>query len=279
MYDYYLGEPSEIAADEEKLLLTVKRLLPKWLNGIPDCALLNVHRIIGDVAARAAEAGRRLVMVETGVGASTLAMVYAALKHDGLAFTWDPNSEKASQIRTLCTETIVRILGGDINAHWQLVGYASTSPEAGLPVLAEVVDHVDYFLHDGEHVWTTIVKELDAVAPLLVEGGAVAVDDAQYAYAHTNEFIVNIARRKLGLPDASFEDNRCGPIHKEVERYLLERWNSVESVAGFYRENYRDDIYYAYYDFDQQVRADTVTDQFLDQKHRFAAWSVAGKRA
>ncbi len=279
MYEFYLGDASEIREKEEKFLLTVKRLLPKWLNGIPDCELINMHRVIGDVASRAAESGRRLVMVETGVGASTLAMVYAALKYDGLGFTWDLNAEKASHIRSVCTETIGHVLEGDINAHWRVVGYDSTSPVAGLPVLADIVDHVDYFLHDGDHVWSTIVKELDAVVPLLAEGGVVAVDDAQYAYAHTNEFIVNIARRKLGLPDASFEDNRTGPFHEEVEHYLSERWQQVESVTGFYRENYRNDLFFAYYDVDTQVRAEIVSDQFLDQEHRFEAWHLTDRRA
>jgi hypothetical protein len=279
MYDFYLGAPETLRRNERRYLLSVKRMLPRWLNGIPDAEFMAIHQLLEQLAGRAARATRKLVLVETGVGASTIPLAYGALKHGGIAYTWEPNSEKASQIRTVCNETIGPLLGRNINDGWRVVPYDSASPYLGLSVLQELTDHVDYFFHDGEHVWTTIAKELGAIHPLLGDGAVVAIDDAQYDFVHTNEFIVNVIRRRIGLPVATFVGNRCQPFYREVHDYLTARWQHVESVAQRYREHYRHDLFFAYYDAEAEVRHTVNHKRFIDQAHRFEAWQVATRRS
>ena len=36
MYDFYFGTRKEIEEDPKNWLLTIKRMLPRWPNGIPD---------------------------------------------------------------------------------------------------------------------------------------------------------------------------------------------------------------------------------------------------
>jgi hypothetical protein len=280
MYDYYLGDPDGIAKDESRYLVSIKRLLPKWLNGIPDAEFVALHRILEDAAARAKKAGRRPVFVETGVGASTLPMVYSAAKHGGQAYTWDPNPEKASQIRSVFVETMGPRFPAEILTCWKHVPYDSTAPEIGLPVLKELSARVDYFLHDGDHVWRTMTKELEAVEPLLQDGAVVAVDDAQYDFLHSNDFIINVLRKKLGLAPVQIADNRCRPFFQEVESFLKERRDGVEDAAEGYRKTYKDDIFYAYYNADMNVRKGLDSDRFVGgQERRFSAWRVGPRKA
>ena len=46
MYDFCLGDKDEIMADEEGYLLSVKRMLPRWLNSIPDSEFIAIHRLL-----------------------------------------------------------------------------------------------------------------------------------------------------------------------------------------------------------------------------------------
>jgi hypothetical protein len=279
MYDYFLGSKDDIARDEPKYLLAVKRMLPKWLNGIPDAEYLLLFSLLEARALAAAAAGRRAVFVETGVGASTLPMMYVAMKHpDVLALSWDPNAEKASQIRSVALETFGTWFTRHVDPAWRHVPYVSVSDTAGLAVLSELVDGVDYFLHDSDHVWNTIRAELDAVQPLLNDDAIVAIDDAQYGYLHTSEYIVTVIRRKLGLGPPAFADNTCRPFYLEAEAYLHESWHEVTEVAGDFRAGIATDLTYPYYSVDQEVRRGVDAEVFRSQEHRFAAWQVRRRR-
>ena len=65
MYDFWFGTHDEICADEEKYLLFVKRMLPRWSNSIPDSEYLAIHHALSTLDL----GGRCPVVVETGVGA------------------------------------------------------------------------------------------------------------------------------------------------------------------------------------------------------------------
>ncbi len=43
MYDFWFGSRDEICANEERYLLFVKRMLPRWSNSIPDSEYLAIH--------------------------------------------------------------------------------------------------------------------------------------------------------------------------------------------------------------------------------------------
>ena len=278
MYDFFLGTREEIERDEHRYLVAIKRMLPRWVNSIPDSEFVAICELL-DQEGKDAASDRRFVAVETGVGATTLACAYYAMKYDGLAFSWDLNSQKGSTIRAVCSETIANHFGEHVNEHWKLVAYNSLSPHLGLPILPELVDHVDVFLHDSDHVWETIRGEIEAVMPLLSDGGIIALDDANKDYAHTNTAYINTFRRKLGL-DAidDLDGNRTEPFHVEVERLLESHWEHVEHLRDSYKGAYREDPYFAYYDaeFDLNIRSGMERDESLE--HRFDSWRVRGRK-
>jgi len=278
VYDFYFGSADEIAADETKFLVSIKRMMPRWINSIPDSEFIALARLLDEQGA-AATPERELVAVETGTGASSLALAFYALKYDGIAYSWDMNGAKGSAIRRVCTETMGNYFHKHVDDHWKLVAYDSLSPHLGLTVLGDLVDHVDLFFHDSEHVWTTVRGELEAVMPLLRDGAVVALDDANQDFLHTNLGYVNTLRRKLGLaPVPAVEGNATEAFYKQTERLLYERWAQVEHLPDLYKERVRSDPYFAYYDAEFEIKADLGTERTESLEHRFDSWRVSGRR-
>lgn len=278
MYDFFLGAPEDIAADEAKYLVSIKRMMPRWINSVPDSEFLALARLLDEQGA-AAGPGGKLVAVETGAGASSLALAFYAMKYDGIAYSWDLNGAKGSAIRTVCTETMGSYFHKHVDDHWKLVAYDSLSPLLGLPVLPDLVDHVDLFFHDSEHVWNTVRAEMEAVMPLLRDGAVVALDDANQDFLHTNTAYANTFRRKLGLPPVPpVEGNRTEPFYVQAERLLQEHWQQVEHLADLYKERVRSDPYFAYYDAEFEIKADLGTERTESLEHRFDSWRVSGRR-
>lgn len=279
MYDFYFGTREEVSQNEDKFLIAAKRMMPRWINSIPDSEFLSLAALLDEQGKAAVKDGRRLVIVETGVGASTLANVYYSIKYGGLALSWDYNAAKGSAIRTVCSETIGNVFGSHVDSYWKLVAHDSLSPQLGLSILPELVDHVDLFFHDSEHTWKAVSRELKLVNPLLSEGAVVALDDANQDYLHTNLAYINTFRKKLGLPAIErTQDNTCPPFYKQTEEFLRANWHDVQILADLYKKTVRQDPYFAYFSSEFDIKAAIGTERLEELEHRFDSWRVRGKR-
>ena len=85
MYDFHYGSKDQIKQDPEEFLIFVKRLLPRWINGIPDSECLAIYRTLVSMNKKDS------TLIETGCGASTLAMFLYAVLNDAHIFSWDTN--------------------------------------------------------------------------------------------------------------------------------------------------------------------------------------------
>lgn len=280
MYDFYLGSPEAIANDEARYLVAVKRMMPRWINSLPDSEFLALAAVLDAQGAAARKAGRAFVAVETGAGASSLALAFYAMKYEGTAWSWDMNAAKGSAIRQVAVETMANHFGRHVNEHWRLVAYDSLSPYLGLTVLRDLVDRVDVTFHDSEHTWKVLGAELEAIAPLIADGGVIALDDANLSWEHTNLGYINTFRRKLGLDDvAPLEGNDGEPFHVRAARFFEQRFEQVEHLPDLYKERFREDPYFAYYDAEFDIKASLGTEVDDALEHRFDSWRVAGYRA
>lgn len=276
MYDFYFGELEEIKKDEIGFLLSVKRMLPKWCNSIPDSEFIALSKLLDKKGAEVSKDKQRYVIAETGAGASTIAIAYYALKYSGMAFSWEINGEKGSFLRTVCTETLCNMFHKNINDHWKLIAYHSLSPYLGLPILPELTDHINFFFQDSTHVLNTALEEIKAVQKLLSNGGIIAIDDASYNFVHTDIAYINVFRKKLGLKEAKEpEANRCEPFYVEVEKLLGRYWNKVTSVSQDYKKACKDDIFWDYFSRETKVRKNIGMERVDKLKDRFAAWEVS----
>lgn len=278
MYDFYLGSQEDIAKDEIKFLIAIKRMMPRWVNSIADSEFIALAKLLDEQGARS-KPDQKLVVVETGAGASSLAFAFYALKYNGLAMSWDLNGEKGSAIRSVCAETMGNYFHKRIDDNWKLVAFDSLSPYLGLSILKELVDHVDLFFHDSEHVWETVKKELQIVMPLLRDGAVVALDDANQDFVHTNIAYINTFRKKLNLPAVDNpKDNRTEPFYIQVERLLRDHWDGVEYLPDLYKKMYRNDPYFSYYNAEFNIKADLGTERVKNLEHRFDSWRVEKRR-
>lgn len=279
MFDFYFGDYPKTLGEEIGYLVSVKRTLPRWCNSIPDAEFSAICKILYGLGKAAERTRRRLVLVETGAGASSLALAYYALKYKGVAYSWDMNGEKGSVMRTACTETICKVVDRSINRHWKFVAYDTLSPYAGLSILKELTDHVDFIFHDSQHVLDVLLRELSAVDRYLGSGSVVAVDDAYYAFGHTDTAYINITRQKLNLaPIGSLPDNQTKPFYIEVERFLKERWKKVKSLSQNYKLLCHKDVSIAYFGNELTVRRNLGMKRVKELENRFGCWQVGERK-
>lgn len=280
MYDFYLGVAPRTLDEELQYLLAVKRLLPRWINSVPDMQFIAICRLLHQVGALAESQGERLCVVETGTGASSIALAYYAMKHNGLAFTWDFNSKKGSEVRSACVETFGNLFPEQsISSAWRLIAYHSLSAHLGLPAIKEWSPVVHFSYHDSEHTWANLGQELTLVDPFLKDGSIVCIDDAYYEFLHTDEAYLNVMRRKQGLPPvAQLADNRTLPHYQEFENLLRTRWSEMTFVGEAYRAACRDDLSIAYFSNELAVRSELGMDKVRQLETRFSAWQVSKRK-
>ena len=269
MYDFYLGSKEEIEGNKEKYLLSIKRMMPKWMNSIPDSEFLALSRVADKVNEDGA------VFVETGAGASSLVLLFHAMKNKGRLYSWDTNGEKISRLRAVFNETISRHFDMDINKIWKPVTYNSTSQYAGISILKELGEKVNLFFHDSEHVLDVVMGEIKEIKTLIKSPGLICLDDANYNFKHTNLAYINIVRKKLGLnPIPDIEGNNGRYFFVEIEEFLNKNFEKVMKIRDSYKNEYIDDIYFQYFDTEFQIKAKMKMENKDLLGHRFDAWEV-----
>ena len=269
MYDFYLGSKKEIKNNKEIFLLSVKRMMPKWMNSIPDSEFLALSRIAENIDKSGA------VFVETGAGASTVALLFHAMENNGVLYSWDTNGEKTSQLRSICNETVAKYFDMDVNKHWKSINYISTSEYAGLKILNELGEKIDLFFHDSEHVLDVIIGELKEVTKIINSPAYICMDDANYNFRHINTAYANIVRKKIGLqPVPDIENNNSDYFYIEVEKFLKGKFKKVEKITDTYKQEFKEDIYFDYFNTEFKVKADLKMENAELLGHRFDCWRV-----
>ena len=252
--------------------------MPRWVNSLPDSEFLALAEIVNQQG-KNIKPGNKLVTVETGAGASTLVFAFYAMKYNGIAYSWDYNSEKGSLIRTICNETMCNYFKKHINDYWKLIGHDSLSPYLGLPILHNLVNHVDVFFHDSEHTWNTVKAEIETVNPLLIDGSVVAIDDANQDFLHTNMAYINTYRKKLGLGAIDeVSNNNSGAFYINAQELLSSKWENVEHIQDLYKKSYMNDPYFAYYDSEFEIKSSLGTERLNNLEHRFDSWRVVNRK-
>ncbi len=273
MYDFNFGTSDQIEADMHKFMLSIKRMLPRWVNGIPDSEYLAIADIL-----ESNFSNKKPVFVETGTGASTILQLNYALKYKGRLFSWDIAGPKGSFLRGVCTEALLNHYRVNIFDYWTFIPYDTLSPYLGIGILPNFVDKVDFCFIDSNHTLDAVIGEIDSMNDLFQDGSVVAIDDANYTHKYLNVSYINIFRKKIGLPPIdSPEDNKCDYFYIEVEKYLRTKWRNVEHIKDTYKENCHKDIFNLYYQADREVQSDLGMLKSEDLEHRFDAWKVSNR--
>lgn len=277
MYDFYFGTKKEIEEDPKKWLLTIKRMLPRWPNGIPDSEFLAIYDLLEDMEREGTiQKNDDLVLVETGSGASTIVLLYFALKWGIELYTWDISSTKLAYLRGMLNDTLFRYFSDqNVFQYWKYVSYDSTSEYVGISMLSEMNKRICGGFFDSDHTWVNLKEEVAVACPLMINGGLVSIDDGNYRYKRINTAYVNMIRTKHGLPFVNIEDNQSAPFWEEVENLLKDYFQRVENQnGGSYRRTFEKDLFWSYYSSDRQNMSDLGMEKLNELAHRFDAWRV-----
>ena len=144
MYDFYFTDMKNIKKNPEKFLIFVKRLLPRWANGIPDSECIAIFKLLEDLRKKKKN---KLVLIETGSGASSIAMFLHCALRGGECFL-DTNASKGSFLKSVINESICKVLKCDLNKIWTFISYDSTDKNAGLEILKELKVKADFGFFD-----------------------------------------------------------------------------------------------------------------------------------
>jgi len=272
MYDFYFGDRSKIDENPEEFLIFVKRLLPRWINGIPDSECLAIYKITLEISREVNEP----VFIETGCGASTIAMVLNAALNGGQVFSWDINGSKGSFLRSVLTEAIGNSLGINVRDFWKFIGFDSTNKYAGIRVLGELGLQADFGFFDSWHTLVHLMAEVQALEGVAKPEFVIALDDAYYKARYENYAYLNMVRTKLGLQPVSEPiDNICDSFYVEIERYIGGRYRNVEKIQDIYKSTFEGDVFFDYYLEDRRAMQAVGMEKQENLVHRFDAWRVS----
>jgi len=269
MYDFHFGSKEDILKNDEDFLIFVKRLLPRWVNGIPDSEYLELYRNLKKIKTK------KPVLIETGCGASTLVFFFYASLHGGKLYSWDTNGSKGSFLRSVILEAMCGPLGIDINDTWEFIAFDSTDSSIGIPVLKELKKKADFGFFDSLHTADHLKEEIDLFQSVANKQFMVALDDAYLTKIYKNFGFTNILRAKLGLKSLEEpKDNIGDPFYEVIEAFLRKNNSKVKKQRLKYVETVKNDIFFKYFAKDQKIIDDFKMSNLDDVKDRLKIWSV-----
>lgn len=237
MYNFNISKNSFESFEEEvDLLLSVKSLLPRFLNSIPDHEFVCICNFLDKRGKEVTLSNlKKPVFVETGCGASTIAFAYYSMKYNGKSYTWDPNQLKISEIRRVINESLGLNLNINFEKFWKTVQHVSNSKTLGINILSEFGEKIDLFMHDSEHTHSTLLNELELTIKNSSNKFNILIDDAHYKFVDYDYAYANTMRRKLNLKDIEPPSESQGD-----EMYLVAEKFFKEKNINY--KNLRDEI-------------------------------------
>jgi hypothetical protein len=269
MYDFYFGDKEQIKQNPEDFLIFCKRMLPRWINGIPDSECIAIFRTLSNIEKP------NPIILETGCGASTLALFLYAVLNNGKVYSWDTNGSKGSFLRTVISEAICRPLEVDLYKYWNFIGFDSTSDHVGIPVIKELGHQADFCYFDSWHTLDHLMNEVKCFETVVADDFIIALDDAYYAKRSNNYSFLNMIRKKLGLNSVQEPTtNICDPFYIEVGRYLEENYKA-EKIADSYKKEYKNDMFFNYFSGDRAAMGAVGMEDSSALEHRYDCWRVS----
>ena len=272
MYDYNFGISGDIKKNPEEFLIFVKRMLPRWANGTPDSECIAIFRILKKLRKKK---GRKLILTETGCGASTLTLFLHCALYGGTIYSWDINASRGSFLKSVITESIARVFKTDVNKIWNFVGYNSADKNIGIQVLKEMNKKADFGFFDSLHTVDHVIQELKSFLKVASSEFVVAFDDAYYTYKHTNDAYINMLRYKLNLKKMKKSENNISePISKVVKKHLDKNYKNVSKINDTFKYSCKKDIFFDYFITDRKFGFKMDMERDDKRSETFVAYSV-----
>tara|TARA_B100001057_G_scaffold501252_1_gene622540 strand:- start:11870 stop:12685 length:816 start_codon:yes stop_codon:yes gene_type:complete len=270
MYNYIFG--GNLKKNPKSFILFVKRLMPRWVNSIPDSECLAIFEILNKMRLKKK---KPLVLVETGCGSSTVAMIVHCCIYGGKVFSWDINQSRGSFLRNLFSETIGLHYKKDINKIWNFIGFDSVDKNIGIAVLKELKQKADFGFFDSLHTTNHVKKELNEFLKISSSSFIAAFDDAYIDKKHTNTGYINVMRMKLNLKKIEDpKNNKSETIWKEAYKLLKKNYKKVKKINTTFNKNSKKDIYFDYFSPDRNIGLKAEMENDSKRAETFVAYKV-----
>ena len=244
MYNFIYGDISKIKKDPLKFLIFVKHLMPRFINSVPDNICISIYKNLNQLYK---EKRKKLILLETGCGASSIAMFLFCALNGGKLFSWDTNPSKGSYLKSVINESICEPLKININDVWTFIGGSSVNPHTGISIIGELKLKADYCFLDSAHTINHLLMELNCVNKVSSKNFCISLDDAYTTETKYNYPFINMLRKKIGLKPIK-------KITKESETFLNKTVSFFKSknrdIKILRNKFFSDDLYYKYYSSD-----------------------------
>ena len=246
MYDFKYKNLKDIKKNLNDYLIFVKRLLPRWFNGIPDSEMITLFDSCKKIR-------KRPIIVETGIGASTLAFVLISILRNGKVYSWDTNGSKGYFLNSVMNESFGKTFGVNINKYWTFVAATSTSKYTGIDSLKEKKIKSNFCFFDSYHTWETVEEEIIQYLKIADKNFILGLDDAYYKYKKYNVPMINMIRSKLNLkPIKNVKNNECESFFDETKNLLRNNKLKYKELKTNFDKLIKNDLFLSYYSGDRK---------------------------
>ena len=255
MFDFIYDNKRNILRNPEKFIIFVKRLLPKYANSLPDSAAISLFREVKKLK------GVNNLIIETGVGASTIILFVASYIYNKKLVTFDINPDKISLIRQVINDAICRPLKVNIFDYWTYVPSNSLDKYTGIPALKEFKKKPQFAFLDSSHSLEHLKKEVIEFTKVASKEFILGIDDGNHMNSRFFPFdYTNMLRNKMGLKKISNpKQNISPPFFIEVNNLLKKNFKFVKRLETFFQKNYQNDLWFNY--FGPDIAYDALNDK------------------
>jgi len=249
MYDFTFGNIKLIKKKPENYLIFIKHLLPRFLNSLPDILCVAIFK---DLKKLSRHKKKKLNILETGCGSSTIALLLHCALYGGKVYTWDINPSKGSLLKTVISETIGSSFNININKIWKFIPSSSTNKYTGIEILKEISTKIDYAFLDSAHTAKHLIDELEILSKNSSKKIFLSIDDAYTTQSELNLPYVNMLRNKIELQE--IRENQKNPTNSFMNiviNFFNKKDFKIKVLTNDYvSKNLKKDIYFKYYSSD-----------------------------
>ena len=263
MYDYIFGTKKHIYNNPEEFLLFIKRLLPRHCNSIPDSLAITIFQEVKKIKTNE-------IILETGCGASTIAIFLACCLTKKKFISYDINKKKILFIKNIINQSICKFLEIKISDHWRPKICNSLNKSYGIPSLKK---NVIFSYIDSSHDKFHIESEIQCVKNKTNKISYILLDDMHLTSSPKNNRLNNALKYKKTLKNFKLDiynpkiDNNN---RSYFTRYLQSNFNKIELLRTFYSKNFMKDLYYKIYglDYFYNQASELYANKYLSYKQK-----------
>jgi hypothetical protein len=242
MYDYIFGTKKHIYKNPEEFLLFVKRLLPKHCNSIPDSLAITIFQEVRKIK-------KNDIILETGCGASTIAIFLACCITNKKFISYDISKQKILFIKDIINQSICKFLKIKVSDHWRPKICNSLSTINGIPSLKKPVI---FSYIDSSHDKLHIEREIQCIKKKVNKTTYIMFDDMHLVNSLKNNRLNDALKYKKTLKNFKLDIFKPKINNNRIyfSKYLELNFKKIKSLETFYSKNFTKDLYYKLYGLD-----------------------------